>query len=449
MRISDLIKMGLRNLSRRKARTALTILGVIIGTLSIVIMVSIGIGMNQSFNEQFMENGAMTVIRIEKYGSIFDDEGNWAGSKEQVLDDTLVEQVRNIEHVKAVAPVLDTSAMLYSGKYETYVSLRAIGYEAFGEFGYPALLSGEYPKAANDRAVVIPTYVLQNYFYNPNSRNYETVSIDPEKDEIVFKFDSWRYTKNERKKEFELELSDVTDIAVMEESDNWEYNSYVYMDMDYYKQIYTQYANTLKLEDRKKAMAELESYSYITINVDNIKNVTQVQEDIEALGYVTYSDMQYLEPLQETSNMMQLVLGGIGALAMMVSAINIANTMIMSIYERTKEIGIMKVLGCLVKDIKKLFLFEAAMIGLLGGMVGIALSYGASYAINKYGGPLFSSLMQSSGVYDVGDAKFSVIPFWLPFLAAGFAMLIGVLAGYFPARRATKISAIEAMKTDS
>lgn len=446
MRISDLIKMGLRNLSRRKARTALTILGVIIGTLSIVIMVSIGIGMNQSFNEQFMENGAMTVIRIEKYGSVYDDEGNWVGSKDQVLDDTLVEQVRNIEHVKAVAPVLDTSAMLYSGKYETYVSLRAIGYEAFREFGYPSLLSGAYPSGENNRSVVIPTYVLQNYFYNPNSRNYETVSIDPEKDEIVFKFDAWRYTKNERKKEFELELSDV---AVMEESDNWEYNSYVYMDMEYYKQIYTQYANTLKLEDRKKAMAELESYTNITINVDNIKNVTQVQEDIEALGYVTYSDMQYLEPLQETSNMMQLVLGGIGALAMMVSAINIANTMIMSIYERTKEIGIMKVLGCLVKDIKKLFLFEAAMIGLLGGMVGIVLSYGASYAINKYGGPLFSSLMQSSGVYDVGDAKFSVIPFWLPFLAAGFAMLIGVLAGYFPARRATKISAIEAMKTDS
>ena len=446
MRISDLMKMGLRNLSRRKARTALTILGVIIGTISIVIMVSIGIGMSNSFNEQFMENGAMTVIRIEKYGSVFDEEGNWLGSKDQVLNDALVEQIRQIEHVNAVAPVLDTEAMLYSGKYETYISLRAIGHEAFAEFGYPALLDGAYPDAVNNRAIVLPSYVLENYFYNPNSRNYETVSIDPAEDKIVFKFNEWRYTRNERKKEFEM---DVTQYAVMEESDNWEYNSYVYFDMDYFKEIYTQYANTLKLEDRKKAMAELETYSYIMINVDNINNVTKVQEDIEALGYVTYSDMQYLEPLKETSNMLQMVLGAIGALAMMVSAINIANTMIMSIYERTREIGIMKVLGCLVKDVKKLFLFEAAMIGLLGGMVGIALSYGASYAINKYGGPLFSSLMQSSGVYDVGDAKFSVIPFWLPFLAAGFAMMIGVLAGYFPARRATKISAIEAMKTDS
>lgn len=446
MKISDLFKMGLRNLSRRKARTALTVLGVIIGTISIVIMVSIGIGMNNSFDQQFMENGAMTVIRIEKYGSILDDEGNWLGSKEQVLDDSLVELVRQVEHVNAVAPVLDTSAMLYSGKYQTYVSLRAIGYEAFAEFGYPGLLSGNYPTAENNKSIVIPTYVLDNYFYNPNSRNYETVSINPAKDKLTFKFSPWQYTKNERKKEFELNL---TNVAVMEESDNWEYNSYVYVDMDYYKELYTQYANTLKLEDRKKAMAELNTYSFIMINVDNIKNVTKVQEDIEALGYVTYSEMQYLEPLKQTSDMLQMVLGAIGALAMMVSAINIANTMVMSIYERTREIGIMKVLGCLVKDVKRLFLFEAAMIGLLGGIVGIALSYLASFAINKYGGPLFQTLMQSSGVYDVGNAKFSVIPFWLPFLAAGFAMLVGVLAGYFPARRATKISAIEAMKTDS
>ncbi len=446
MKISDLFKMGLRNLARRKARTGLTVLGVIIGTISIVIMVSIGIGMNNSFDKQFMENGAMTVIRIERYGSIIDDDGNWLGSKEQVLDDTLVGLVKQVEHVNAVAPVLDTSAMLYSGKYETSISLRAIGHEAFAEFGYPELISGVYPTAENNQSVVIPTYVLENYFYNPNSRNYETKAIDLSKDKLEFKFSPWRYTKNERKKEFELAL---TNVAVMPESDNWEYNSYVYMDMDYYKDIYTQYANTLKLEDRKKAMAEMNTYSFIMINVDNIKNVTQVQEDIEALGYVTYSEMQYLEPLKQTSDMLQMVLGAIGALAMMVSAINIANTMVMSIYERTKEIGIMKVLGCLVKDIKKLFLFEAAMIGLLGGIVGISLSYLASFAINKYGGPLFQTLMQSSGVYDVGDAKFSVIPFWLPFLAAGFAMLVGVLAGYFPARRATKISAIEAMKTDS
>ena len=155
----------------------------------------------------------------------------------------------------------------------------------------------------------------------------------------------------------------------------------------------------------------------------------------------------YMEPMQETANMLQMVLGAIGGVAMLVSAINIANTMIMAIYERTKEIGIMKVLGCQVRDVKKLFLFEAGMIGLMGGLVGILVSYVASWAINKFGQPLFESLM--SGMMGAGtESKFSQIPFWLPFLAAGFSIVVGVISGYFPAKRATKISAIEAMKTE-
>lgn len=444
MKISDMLKMGLRNLSRRKARTALTVLGVIIGTISIVTMVSIGIGMNQSFEQQFMTNGSMTVIRIERHGGIYDSEGNWVGSKDQVLDDALVEQLKEIKHIKAVAPVFETDAQLYCGKYQSWVQIRAIGNAAFAEFGYPALTKGSYPTDAHNSTLVFSKGSLGN-FYNPYSRNYDTKEIDLDKDTVIFKFNSWKYQRNERKREFELKISDY---AMMEESENYEYNYYMFMDINYYKELYTQYANTLKLEDRKKAMAELNTYSYVLVNADNMNNVTGVQDAIKELGYVSYSDMQYLEPLQDTSKMLQTVLGAIGALAMLVSAINIANTMVMSIYERTKEIGIMKVLGCLVKDIKKLFLFESAMIGLIGGLVGIVLSYVASWAINKYGGPLFATIMQSSGVYDVGDAKFSVIPFWLPFLAAGFGMLVGVMAGYFPARRATKISAIEAMKTE-
>ena len=74
-----------------------------------------------------MENGAMTVVRIERYGSIIDDDGNWLGSKEQVLDDTLGERVSQGGHVNGVAPGLDTNAKLQSGKYETDISIRAIG----------------------------------------------------------------------------------------------------------------------------------------------------------------------------------------------------------------------------------------------------------------------------------------------------------------------------------
>ena len=107
----------------------------------------------------------------------------------------------------------------------------------------------------------------------------------------------------------------------------------------------------------------------------------------------------------------------------------------------------MKVLGCKVGDVRKLFLFEAGIIGLIGGIVGIGLSYLASWLLNTYGGQIFESLMSGSmGVAE--GSQFSVIPFWLPFFAAFFGMMVGVLSGFFPALRATKISAIEAMKSE-
>ncbi len=448
MNLWDLLKMGLRNLSRRKARTALTVIGVIIGTMSIVSMVSIGIGINETFEKTYMENGAMTVIQIEQYGSVIDDRGNWLGTTQQVLDDSLVEQLRNIEHIKAIAPVIDQQGNFKCGKYSTYVQLRAIGADAFKEFGYPELVYGSYPVAGDNRKIVLSHGSLSDFNYYAG-RKYETKEVDPTQEAITFTFSEWAYQKNPRKKDFKIEMTPVSgNFAVMSESDNWEYNSYCYMDMDYFKEIWKTYCSTLTVADRKKAMQVLDSYTTIYVNVDNIENVTEVQEAIKELGYTTYSDMQYLEPLQQTSNMIQIVLGAIGALAMLVSAINIANTMVMSIYERTREIGIMKVLGCRVYDVRRLFLYEAALIGLMGGIIGIILSYAVSFGINKYGQPIFAAIMQTSAVYDVEGAKFSVIPFWLPFAAAVFGMLVGVVSGYIPARRATKISAIEAMKSN-
>ncbi len=437
MRISDLLKLAFRNLMRRKARTALTVIGVVIGTISIVVMVSIGMGVNQSFDETIMQNGSMTLIRVQKYGAIYDDDENYVGSKEQVLDDSVVELLKGIDHVKAVSPVISKYIRLESGKYEGGAMLYAMDCEAFEAFEFPALEYGSYPTKENPTTIVLSPESME-YFYSFSGRNYEEKTIDPLTEKVIMKFND--YQTHPRKREFELAF---TDIAMMEQTDNYEYSYNIYMDIDYFKEIWQKYANSLTLEDRKRAVSSVETYEEIKINADNIDNVSKVQDAIEELGYATYSDMQYMEPLKETSNMLQIVLGAIGSIAMLVSAINIANTMIMSIYERTKEIGIMKVLGCLVGDIKRQFLLEAGLIGLLGGIIGVAFSYILSFLINKYGSGLMSSLV---GTETTG--RLSVIPFWLPFAAVAFGMLVGLLSGYFPARRATRIRAIEAMKTE-
>ncbi len=443
MKFSDLVKMGLRNLFRRKARTALTVIGMVIGTISIVIMFSIGYGMRDSFIEQVMENGSMTVITVDTYAVHYDDEGNYIDSGTQTLNAELVDSIKGIEHVASVGGMIIKSVQLNCGKYSAYMQVYAMDSTTYESFGFPALIQGEYPTPEKNDIIVFGNQAKTDQFYNWEARTNNSKTVDWDRDTITFTFSD--YTVNENKKAFSQVIKSY---AVMEESENWMYNYNVWMDLNYFKEMYTKYANTLKLEDRKKAIASLNEYNQIQVNVDNMENVTAVQDAIKELGYESSSDMQYIEPMLQTAKMLQIVLGAIGGVAMLVSAINIANTMIMSIYERTKEIGIMKVLGCMLKDIRKLFLFEAALIGLIGGALGIMLSYLLSWLINKYGAPLFESLLETSYMYGNSSGGFSRIYIWMPFVAMGFAMLVGIVSGYLPANRATKISAIEAMRTE-
>ena len=120
--------------------------------------------------------------------------------------------------------------------------------------------------------------------------------------------------------------------------------------------------------------------------------------------------------------------------------------MIMSIYERTREIGVMKVLGCFIGNIRAIFLMEAGMIGLLGGVIGTVISYAISFVMNTFLGGAISQVM-GFGMSGEGG-EISIIPLWLVLLALGFSTVIGLISGYYPANRAVKISALEAIKNE-
>ena len=121
------------------------------------------------------------------------------------------------------------------------------------------------------------------------------------------------------------------------------------------------------------------------------------------------------------------------------AAIGIANTMMMSIYERTKEIGVMKVLGCDMGNIRSMFLIESGFIGFMGGVLGALLSYGVSVIVNRF--VSMSDMMGMSG-------NLSRIPLWLAFAAIGFAVFVGMAAGFMPAMRAMKLSQLAAIRNE-
>ena len=354
MRFIDLIKLGARNLLRRKARTLLTVIGVIIGTISIVVMISIGIGMNESFEASVMENGSMTVIEIYANSYYEDKDGGWQEKKQELTDQT-VKKIRGIEHVKSITPIMYGNAQLLAKKkYTSYLNLMVMDMSCYEDFGYPALEDGTYPNKENSKdRIYYGSQMYMDFGYFNGSR-YVSKEIDFNKDKIELQF--MNYEPNPKKKQYSYQIANMVKIGQSESGYSMT-DYYAFMDIDMYKKIFEKYANTLKLSDRKKALESLNKYEQIYINVDNMNNVTDVQDKLEELGFKSESSMQYIKPMQETAKMLEIILGAIGGVAMLVSAINIANTMIMSIYERTREIGIMKVLGCKVGDVKKLFLF--------------------------------------------------------------------------------------------
>lgn len=437
----DLIRMGLKNLWRRKLRTFLTILGVLIGTSSIIVMLSIGFGMQESYMNMLSRMGDLTTINIYKgYGGYYMDSSSGKNNNEVKLDDASIESFKNIPHVVAVTPLVETWGMLVSGKNMAYVTLRGIDPYAMEHFEYK-VAEGRLLEPGDNLSVVFGGGMKYNFYNERDIKRgiYEPPEVDLMNDRMVFTFDtSVGYTMpgevRPKYKDYNIKA-----VGVLQEG-NWDTDYSIFMPIDTVQKMIKEKD---KVENNNQQSRSKDSeYETVLVKVDSIDYVQEVQQTITDRGYNAYSLSDNLSEMKKMSNTIQAVLGGIGAISLLVAAIGITNTMVMSIYERTKEIGIMKVIGASIRDIKKLFLFESALIGLLGGIFGIGMSYLLSFGLNHFGGEFFMNVGFEPG------SKISIIPVWVVFAALAFSAFIGILSGYYPAKRAMKLSALDAIRTE-
>ncbi len=196
MKSIDFVKMGFKNLWRRKLRTALTVIGVVIGTFSIVIMMSLGIAMSEGYKKQLAEWGSLTKIEVNQYNYNYNEETGMGVSERKQLDDTLVETFSAIPHVRAVTPILNISAQLKSGKYQSYISICGIDPDTLAYFDFPNVAQGE--TLSNDNPTAILFRPDACYFYNPKQTNgrREEDPVDLMNDKIQYTFDdTWGDTQ--------------------------------------------------------------------------------------------------------------------------------------------------------------------------------------------------------------------------------------------------------------
>ncbi len=442
MSVSDMIKMALRNLWKRKLRTFLTILGVIIGTASIVVMVSIGIGMNESFQKQVEQWGSLQVINVYAVGNnsyYYDDSEsaniNKNDKKATEITVNTIEEFKKIPHVEAATPVMNEYMYFIAGKYVADASIQGIDPASMEAMGYKAE-QGRVLQEGDSKTVVFGADVVSN-FYNPKlswRMRYDSPSpeVDILNDKVMVTTD-WNYGTKYADKTIKPIKVDV--VGTISGGGNDGYNVFMPIkELEKIKIAQSEY-EAKKYNNRNAEKIKKGVYQNAMVKVDNMDNVKEVQESIKNMGFRASSLTDELETMKETTKMLRMMLGAIGAISLIVAAIGITNTMVMAIYERTREIGVMKVIGASLSDIKKLFLTEAAFIGFAGGLAGILVSLGASKIVNIFAIRTNSNMLSS-------------IPLWLCGASLLFATFIGIAAGYLPAKRAMKLSALSAIKTE-
>lgn len=436
MSTRDLFLMALRNLWKRKLRTALTVLGVVIGTASIVVMVSIGIGMNRGFAQQLESWGSLQVINVYPSGGmVYDDAtGNMKQEKKaNELNAQAVERFRQMESVEAVSPVIQEYLYFSVGKYVADASVMGIEPDTMAALGY-SVEEGRPLEAGDQKALVFGGGVE---FYDPKLSWEMRYAADPPAVDLLNETINVSYDWNYGTRHADKSIKPIKMQAVGKTSAEGGNAWSVFMPMDELQEIQKarQEWEAEKNGNKNTEKNKSKEYSEVLVKVDDIDRVQAVQQEIKDMGFRASSLTDQLESMKETTKMLRLVLGAIGAISMVVAAISITNTMVMAIYERTKEIGIMKVIGASLRDIKRLFLTEAALIGFSGGIVGIVVSFGVSFVVNRIAAGQGSTMQ-------------SAIPLWLALGAVGFATAVGILSGYLPAKRAMKLSALTAIKTE-
>lgn len=454
MTFTDIVSLSVRNLYRRRSRTLLTVSGVVIGCCAVVIMISLGIGMKKSQEQMLAGMGNLMRITVTSAPQ--------SVAKRQLLDKKGVDKIRNLENIKAVVPkkVMELGDLkMIAGdqaRYQCeYVTMVGIPEKDLKEAGY-VMKDGKMISGRENEVLAGEHFAYQftdsrrpegknmvDYWSNEKAQPYFPIvgaGIEVAQKNGQRTEDGEEIQNSSNISWKGIEKLTVSGVIKQDYDKGEESDSGIVMGMRDFERLQKEIR---KVENIKISR----EYSQVLVDVDDISHVESVEKEIKKLGYQTSSMESLRKPMEESVRQKQMMLAGLGAVSLFVAAIGIANTMIMSIVERTREIGILKALGCSLSDIRKEFLIEAGLIGFIGGVAGSLVSCGVSWIMNTYMG---ASLTGDSLMYMMDEATsgaaLSIIPLWLIGAAIVFSVVMGVGAGFFPSNRAVRISALEAMK---
>ena len=416
MKLLDILVISFRNLSQRSLRSWLTILGIVIGVAAVISMLSIGEGMRSSITSQLSVFGPDIVMVMP--GSTRAGGGDITGLIRIVLSTRGIRTLsdKDIEVIKKIDGVKDVEGEVVGMSYAVYgtekmsINIRGVDSSKWREMLNVEINEGR-DFQPNERRVVILGYRIANEMFS------QPISVGSQ---LTINGISFRV------------------IGILKESGGQMgiLDNVVFMN----------------IKDARDVLTNIEKDKYSLINV-KIADVSQVDEIVSRIDealmrerketpekktYTIISAKQIAQTVNTIISSTNLFLGGIAGLSLIVGAVGIANTMFTSVVERTRQIGTLKALGAKNSEIMKMFLFESALIGFVGGLIGIFAGFIFTGLLNEFSARMFpiSATRMSS----------AIITPQLIFLGLSFATIIGALSGLIPAKRAAELEPVEALR---
>ena len=400
--IFETFRQAIQNVWSNKLRTFLTMLGIIIGVMAVIVIVGLGNGMTQSMRDSFSALGTNTLtVNIWGYGS-----------RTISVDDVYNIAAKNPDLIQAVSPEIDfsgTGNLKVGTQTYRWMTINGVdeNYTAMKNYTVAQGRGLQYMDMKDNKQVCVIGDYLNRVAFGGRAVG-QTLKIGAYKFRIVG-----------------VLAAKVSDPSLQEGSDD--------------ACVYLPYTTVMRLSNTSMAQ------SFVAIMTDESK-ANEAKAAMEAglydlfksdNAYYVYSASEWLEEMNKMINMVIIILTGIASISLLVGGIGIMNIMLVSVTERTREIGIRKAMGAKEKTILAQFVTEAATTSALGGTLGIILGYIVSAFANRIL-PMFTD-----GMDVTVSPSFNSIA-----VAFGISVGIGVLFGYLPAKRAARLNPIDALRYD-
>ncbi|MBD3368029.1 MAG: FtsX-like permease family protein [Candidatus Eisenbacteria bacterium] len=459
MTFGDLALIAVDNLRRTKLRTFLTTLGVVIGIGVLVSMVSFGSGVQRNVTETFRKNQLFTTLQVlpvelDLEEAVGGDLSRMADAA--VLDAAVLDSLRNLPGVVMAYPEIRFPVILRMGDRETRAQLAGLpvglgAYPPFDDVPY-----GRFFSSDDDSILVVTQSVLADLGFRvaeerASSTREEVIglaAVDADsllgrRMEIVTSvLEPGALSLTNPSGAFRDEARSFPIGGIMAKSEGLgglSLSGGVNLAIETAESV--PHLGFSSVWDLLGKLGSEGGYPSIHVRVAGIEDMSTVRAAVEDMGLGVFTFSDQLEEFREQFIVVDALLGAVGTVALVIAALGIINTMVTSILERTREIGIMKALGGNEGQIRAIFFIEAGVIGVLGGVFGNILGWGVTRIANS----VANYWLRPQGVEAV---DFFHIPLWLAAGAVGFAVVVSLLAGLYPAARAARVDPVRALRHD-